>query len=248
MDPYSVLGVNKNADQDEIRKAYRALAMKHHPDRGGNEERFKQINEAYTILGDRKKRAEYESGFSYNSTNWDDIFRHSQRHAHRYQPPRPTIRMNLNISFEDAIRGGTKMVSIQMGDGLSAVSITIDPGVVTGDSARFRFEGADLVIIYKVDPSKTWTRENNNLTREYRVSVWDLVLGTTLDVETIFGETFRLKIPPKTQADTLMRIKGKGVRNVWDQTGDMFVRVKADIPKDISMELLQAIKQEVDNK
>lgn len=62
---YQVLGVAENASQDEIKKAYRKLAVKHHPDKNkGNkqaEERFKQINEAYDVLGDPKKRQQYDA-------------------------------------------------------------------------------------------------------------------------------------------------------------------------------------------
>ncbi len=58
---YKILGVSKKASPSEIKKAYYKLARKHHPDRGGNEERFKEINEAYQILSDKKKRKQYDS-------------------------------------------------------------------------------------------------------------------------------------------------------------------------------------------
>ena len=81
-DYYDVLGVKKNATEDEIKKAFRKLAMKHHPDRNpGNkqaEERFKEINEAYAVLSDKEKRAKYDqfgpSGFSQRYSQ-EDIFR-----------------------------------------------------------------------------------------------------------------------------------------------------------------------------
>lgn len=95
---YDVLGVKRDATQDEIRKAFRKLAAKYHPDAGGDEEKFKQISEAYTTLSDEKKRKEYDQllmfggipgadmggdgGYSRGYTtyttgsapNWSDIF------------------------------------------------------------------------------------------------------------------------------------------------------------------------------
>ncbi len=59
-DYYDILGVSKNASQEEIKKAYRKLAHKHHPDKGGDAERFKKINEAYRILSDQSKRSQYD--------------------------------------------------------------------------------------------------------------------------------------------------------------------------------------------
>jgi curved DNA-binding protein CbpA len=53
---YDILGVTENATQDEIKKAYKKKAVKHHPDKGGNEEEFKKISEAYDTLGDEGKK------------------------------------------------------------------------------------------------------------------------------------------------------------------------------------------------
>lgn len=60
MDYYEVLGVPKTASQDEIKKAFHRLAHKYHPDKGGDEKKFKEINEAYQVLSDAKKRAQYD--------------------------------------------------------------------------------------------------------------------------------------------------------------------------------------------
>lgn len=58
---YEVLGLDKKATKDDVKKAFRKLAQKHHPDKGGNEDKFKEITEAYSILSDEKKRREYDS-------------------------------------------------------------------------------------------------------------------------------------------------------------------------------------------
>jgi len=67
-DYYNILGVSRTANEDEIKKAFRKLAHEHHPDKKtGNEEKFKEINEAYQILSDPKKRSNYDNfGFGYS--------------------------------------------------------------------------------------------------------------------------------------------------------------------------------------
>ncbi|MGN6516582.1 MAG: J domain-containing protein, partial [Rhizomicrobium sp.] len=65
-DPYKVLGVSKTATEAEIKKAFRALAKKHHPDTAGNDaatkKKFQEISNAYDIVGDKEKRAKFDRG------------------------------------------------------------------------------------------------------------------------------------------------------------------------------------------
>jgi molecular chaperone DnaJ len=86
-DYYKILGVEKNASPEEIKKAFKKLALQHHPDRpGGNEAKFKEANEAYQVLGDKDKRARYDqfgSDFDqqggFGGASWEDVmnqFRH----------------------------------------------------------------------------------------------------------------------------------------------------------------------------
>ncbi len=83
-DYYKILGVEKNASADEVKKAFKKLAMQHHPDRqGGDEKKFKEINEAYQVLSDQDKRQKYDQfgsdfeqqgGFG-GGANWEDFMR-----------------------------------------------------------------------------------------------------------------------------------------------------------------------------
>ena len=59
-DYYKTLGIAQNATKEEIKKKYRELAHKYHPDKGGDEQKFKELNEAYQVLSDEKKRSQYD--------------------------------------------------------------------------------------------------------------------------------------------------------------------------------------------
>ena len=79
-DFYTILGVPRTATQDEIKRAYRKLAHEYHPDKkGGNEEKFKEINEAYQVLSDSKKRSNYDNfGFAYNDGGFQGGYDYGQ--------------------------------------------------------------------------------------------------------------------------------------------------------------------------
>jgi len=78
---YNILGVEENSTQEEIKKAYRKKAVEHHPDKGGSEEEFKKISEAYDMLGDEQKRKQYDNqknnpfaGFGGGGNPFEDFF------------------------------------------------------------------------------------------------------------------------------------------------------------------------------
>lgn len=115
-DLYKILNVNKDASQEEIKKVYRKLSMKYHPDRNPDdkeaENKFKEISAAYTVLSDPKKRADYDnpmSGFNindfFNGFNgpFGQMRRHTVRRRHKPDPNRPlkgmTIEAMVRVPF-----------------------------------------------------------------------------------------------------------------------------------------------------
>jgi molecular chaperone DnaJ len=134
-DYYSILGVARDAAQEEIKKAYRRLARQYHPDvNPGNkqaEEKFKEINEAFSVLGDAQKRQQYnqfgsaEPGFGqgfrgfegfedlFSSFGFDDIFDvFGSRRAGRRGEPGADLRYDMEITLEEAFDGAAKHIEI----------------------------------------------------------------------------------------------------------------------------------------
>ena len=92
---YEILGVNENATSDEIKKTYRKLAMEHHPDKGGDEEKFKKISEAYDTLGDDNKRGQYDNQRKNPFGNmFDDFFNNNSTGRYLFI----SLRMSYNFS------------------------------------------------------------------------------------------------------------------------------------------------------
>jgi DnaJ homolog subfamily A member 2 len=120
---YETLGVSKDADEKEIKKAYRKLAIKHHPDKGGDEHLFKEINAAYEILSDPKKRELYdkyglegvENEGGVSAAGGEDLFSMFFGGGRgRSQGPRksPSVNHPLKVSLEDLYNGKTVKLAI----------------------------------------------------------------------------------------------------------------------------------------
>tara|TARA_Y100000310_G_scaffold155358_1_gene154829 strand:+ start:245 stop:892 length:648 start_codon:yes stop_codon:yes gene_type:complete len=128
MNPYKILGVDKDATQDEIKKAFRKLALKYHPDKGGDEEKFKQVNQAYSMISDEAKRSQHDASrdggglgaafdFAFGAGGggpfgsiFEDLFGDfSGKRTQRRQQPQPAtdedIVFNIRVSLADLNSG-----------------------------------------------------------------------------------------------------------------------------------------------
>merc|ERR1712166_15692 len=117
---YKTLGVAKNATASEIKKAYRKLAVKHHPDKGGDPDTFKEISKAYDIVGDEEKRTQYdqfgEEGVGQGGGGGQDIFDMfgggGGRRQQRGQKKGKSEVQPLNVTLEDLYNGKTRKMSV----------------------------------------------------------------------------------------------------------------------------------------
>lgn len=257
MNPYDVLGIKQNATKEEAKKAFKKMAMKHHPDRGGDETKFKEINEAYErIVSPEKFRDEQfqrtPGGFEFRAGgDINDIFSEFFN-FHRGSPGqqrRPTaIQMSLWISLEDAYHGGDRLVSVQAGNSVEAVKITIPRGVMDGSTIRYpRLApgGLDLNIIYRIHPHKRFERISKiDLQTTVDVDFWDLILGTHIPVRHIDGDELMVSIPPKTRPNARLRLKAQGIQNDRQQ-GDLYVKLNAVMPENISEDIIQILKEKL---
>jgi DnaJ-class molecular chaperone len=257
-DYYAALGVPKTATADDIKRAFRKLASQHHPDKGGDTQKFQAIQQAYATLGDEQKRAEYDnprpqfSGFQGHpgGININDIFGQmfgqgfgQQQHQH---PRRSHVRMTLWISLLDVATGGKRTVSLGTQAGVSAVEIEIPLGINDGDNVQYEGigpGGSDLVVQFKITPDRKWQRDGLNLLQEVRIDIWDLILGGDLTIDTLTGKTLSTRVPARTQPGTVLRLKSQGLRDRAGQTGDIMIRVQAQIPENIAAEIIDAIQK-----
>jgi DnaJ-class molecular chaperone len=253
-DYYQTLGVPRNANPDDIKRAYRKLAGQHHPDKGGDTKKFQDIQAAYATLGDAEKRAQYDNpaqnahfdpnGGGFDFSNIFNMFgatfnphaQHRQQHT----------RMSLWITLQDVARGGTRTVSMGTTHGTTNIEIEIPLGINDGDNVQYSGigpGGTDLIVNFRVHPHPNWQRNGLHLVTEHSISIWDCLVGTETEIKDILGNYYSLTIPPLTQPGGLLRLKGKGLRSRQGATGDLLVKIQAQMPNMIDEELLAMIKK-----
>lgn len=290
-DYYKVLGVSRNASADEIRKAYRKLAMQYHPDRNPDdkqaEERFKEINEAYQVLNDPQKRAHYDRlGSAYSSWqqrgapsggfDWSQwargapggtrvefgdlndlfgdegglfseffrtIFGGGMGATGATSRRSPAYQQEVEISLEDAFKGSTLQIQT---DG-KRKQVRIPPGVRTGSKVRVAGagpNGLDLFLIVQVKEHEHFERKGNDLHTAAKVNVFTAILGGEAEVETMTGKV-KLSIPAGTQPEQVFRVSGRGMPHLKspDTKGDLFVRLKVEIPRYLSSKQRELLEE-----
>ena len=257
MDHYQTLGVGRDANASEIKKAFRKLAMKHHPDKGGNEEKFKEIQQAYETLSDPQKRAQYDNPNPFEQFGGDpfgqgfeDIF--GSIFGRRRQPTKNADGIvDVRITLLQAYTGTNVIVNT----GYTQLDVTIPQGVSEGERLRLTGKGpirhtelppGDLYVRIHIDVPEGWGRDQVELFKRQNINVIDAMVGCEIKVQHIDGKKYTLTIPAGTQPGTKLRMRGLGMtcphRNI---KGNLNVIVEVDVPKVIDKDdknILNTIK------
>ena len=255
-DHYAALGVARTATPDEIKRAFRKLASQHHPDKGGDTQKFQEIQAAYDTLGDAAKRQQYDNpapqfagmpgGAQFNMGDiFAQMFGGHPGFAGQH-PRRNHARMSLWITLRDVLTGGHRQVAVGSMAGQSTIEIDIPLGIDDGDMVQYQGlapGGQDLVIEFKIHPHPQFRRDGLNLIVDHKCSVWDMIQGGDTTVNHLDGNQLLVTVPPLTDNGTTLRLRGRGLGDRKGNKGDLFVKLHALLPRSISPELIEAIQK-----
>lgn len=258
-DYYAILGVKQNASEQDIKIAYRKLARKYHPDVSKEhkaEEKFKELQEAYAILKDPEKRAEYDNppqpqfnrhqysysdtgseaaNFNVNSDFFESLFRGAR--GQDFSSAGEDYHSKISISLEDAVAGTVKQIQIPTHSGsVQTLKVTIPAGVRDGQHIRLSGQGGmgigngkkgDLYLKVHILKHHLFDVIGNDIYLTLPVTPWEAALGASIMVPTLSGR-LDLKIPANSQAGQKLRIKGRGLPGT--SPGDQYIVIKIVIP------------------
>ena len=249
MDHYQTLGVGKDASQQDIKKAYRKLASKHHPDKGGDQEEFKRVQAAYDTLSDPNKRAQYDNpnpfgafgegfreGFG-DGSPFADIFGDIFGQQRRRPPARnPDGIVDVGVSLLQVYQGSTIVVNT----GYGTFEVAIPQGVPDGTRLRLQGKGpsrnteippGDLIVRIHTEYPVDWGRDREHLFFRLNINAIDAMTGCRIKIVHVDGKKYELNVPAGTSHGTKLKMNGLGIKDPqYGVLGNLFVIIELDVP------------------
>jgi molecular chaperone DnaJ len=254
-DYYVVLGVDRSASEADIKRAFRELARKLHPD--GNPadagERFREINEAYAVLSDRDTRARYDrwghgddgaSGLGAVVDAAQEMINDVLRRRRGKQRGRD-LRYTLEVTFEEAAFGASKVIQVPEGEKARDFTVVIPAGTKDGAVKLIKGEGepgrggalaGDLNVIVRIADHGVFRRDGLDVHSDHAISFTQAALGAILDLPTLDGSV-KMRIPEGTQPNRVFRIRGRGIPQAGGKNaprGDHLVHVIVEVPTELT--------------
>jgi DnaJ-class molecular chaperone len=268
-DYYQVLGLSRDASDAEIKRAFRELARRHHPDVNPEDggERFREINEAYAVLSDKEARARYDrwghpddgsSGLAAVVDAAQDIINDVFRRRRARQKGKD-VRYTLEVTFEEAAFGADKTISLAADPADPAsrpreITIVVPPGMKDGTVKTLRGEGepgrggagpGDLHVLIRIAEHAQFQRDGADVRSEHTISFAQAALGAVIDVRTLDGEV-KMRIPEGTQPGRVFRIRGRGIPQAAGKNaprGDHLVVVQVEVPTELTQRQRELIEE-----
>ncbi|HIC79229.1 MAG TPA: J domain-containing protein [Sulfurovum sp.] len=274
---YETLEVSENASADEIKKAYRKLARKYHPDVNKEEaavDKFKEINAAYEVLSDKKKKDEYDmyGDQMFGGQNFHDFAQNSGANVDLDELLKNIFggagggfggggfgggsmdldqKTTITIPFVVSVLGGKHHVSVSS----DSFDIKIPAGIKNGETLRVRGKGhsgmgqqGDLLIKVEVSESPTFTRVDNDLFLAMDVPLKEALFGGKVTVKTEIHEEITIKVPKGTKNGQKFRVKGKGVKDrKTTLLGNLYLTANIILPNvdDLDDELKEMLEEKL---
>lgn len=216
-DYYDILWVAKWASEADIKKAYKKLAMQWHPDRHQGdkkaEDKFKEINEAYQVLGDKEKRQKYDT---FGTADFG----------------------NMGGGGPQGGFGGFDFGDIfgNMGGRGSSQSFEFDLGDLFGNFSGGRKSTRKQA--YYDD----FEEESLNMEQTVELPIWDFLLGTKISIDSPYSGKFKVTVPECTKPGTRLKVTGKG-RTSGKKAGDLYLKLDARMPNKLTAQQKEILEK-----
>ena len=268
-DYYEVLGLSKGAEDKEIKRAYRKLAKKYHPDTNPGdkeaEKKFKEVTEAYSVLSDPEKKKLYDqfghaafdqsgaAGSGYGNAGTGGFGGFGGTGGSKGSD----IKAGITVGFDEAAFGGDKVITLSNpenpGQPGQSLKVHIPAGIDNGKSIRLRGKGmpgtgggeaGDLLLKVTVAPKPGYERKGMDVYTTVSVPYTTAVFGGEALVHTLYGDVM-CKIKEGTQSGSKIRLRGKGIVSMKDSSvhGDQYVTIQIEVPRNLSLQARQKLKE-----